>query len=265
MPENYSAPEVFAQNEAGADEVKLTDWLPDLLDDRQAEPGPNPPTRPPLTSPSPTPFAEQPEQAVFTTRPAPNVAPDGAGLRIIGLAVALLIGSLLLIGLAFWLVNLGGSKSATEVLNEARTPVATVAGITPVEVKCPQQPAFGPLETYTCARPMTSNPPEQALLAEAEPQLSQDGYPALKGASRWDVSSDPPGKILQFYEEKFKKKDFTLSRALATGTTPVGGYRVFYYTGKDKQQFQILVLNLNRASSNGSLKPGETLIRLSSG
>ena len=266
MPDQFSPAGKNTQSEP---EFSLSDFLPDLLDEPVNSARPMPP--PVSFVPPSVPPSFEPTPARLDT--PKEIKPVGLG----GLKPLLLVGAglllfpLLLVGIFLLIINSQSLPSSDELARAAQTPVATVFSIsqppttkapTPLPAACTNGggSAFGPFDPYPCARQTTSPANWDAFFTLADQQLSQNGVRLVGTERRYDVVNDRPDQILAFYAKSLRPKGYGSSRPQATGSTPIGDYRVDYYV-KGTQQLQVLALTLNRNSPDDSAHAGEIVIR----
>ncbi len=257
-------------------EISLSDLLPDLLD----TPPPmasSPVTSAPAFDPASPGRPLDPElAALLEGADDPNATEEAArptGLvKWVGLAfVGAIIVPLVLVGLFLAWINGTQSIDSEAIAGQARTPVPTVFSVTPVPTlksnpNCAKGAAFGPFDNFPCTREIAVTNDFTSFFALADYQLNQDGHRPVGTNLHFDVSSDGPVTVMQFYATSLKAKGFTAGRisgaADVRGDSQLGAYRVNYYT-KGTQQVQVLVISLTRADPQNIAKVGETLIRLS--
>jgi hypothetical protein len=260
-------------------EISLSDLLPDLLADTPppvtAEPAPPPPAQVAPIFPD-LPATPELVEALLAQENAPaeeNTSRFGNIRGMILTFVALIVTPLVLIGLFLFIVNTFFSLSSTmdqeSLIKNARTPIATVYSVTPVPTprpgqnpNCPKVSAFGPFDSFNCAREIAVSVDFTNFLSLADAQLNQEGHRSVGTQRRYEAVSAKPDEILQFYATSLKAKGYIAAAPEASGTTSLGAYRVIYY-GNGKQQAQLVVISLSKADPQGTVKAGESLIRIS--
>lgn len=219
------------------------------------------------------------------------------GFNYVPLAIAAVVGiiivPLLIFGVFVFIANNQPARTTIDVA-QASTPLATVFSITPgpanltpapvgngttvgngtvqpsaaaakspVVNQCPAQVAFGSVELYSCSRLVQAGGDFTTYFGLAEVQLAQTGQNGPAANRVYAVSGDSPAKVLQFYATSLVAQGYTLARPADTGTTSLGPYSAALYV-KSSQQVQVAVLTVNKASPDGQVNAGQTLIRLSS-
>jgi hypothetical protein len=240
-------------------ETSLADLLPDLFE--------TPPA--PQISPASGPPPLRPRQKY------PNFLP-----LIIAAVIGMVIVPLIIVGVFIFIANSQPVPTTIDVAR-ANTPLATVFSITPVPSarptppgspapaksagasQCPPQTAFGPVVLYSCSQPVQAGSAFTAYFGLAELQLAQNGQNGPGATRLYSVTGDSPAKVLQFYATSLAEQGYTPSNPTATGATPLGQYTAALYA-KGNQQIQVMALTVNKASPDGQIKAGQTLIRLSS-
>lgn len=263
-------------------DVSLSDLLPDLLEQPSFARSSPPPAAPSFynnTAASVPPPVYSPVRPVLPAEaPTPDKPVSQKADRSTLFFFALCIGGLLLLPmLVFGVLALMGSIGAvptpSELERAVQTPLATVQSVTPRPTVnppgCPQVSSFGPLEPFTCVRFVRSEPTWNAFFAPAEDKLGKDGHRPLSSTRRYDAVGADPARVLRFYELLMLNRGFSAGRlpaesgtATGGGATPLGNYQWAYYA-KDIQQVQIVVLTLNKANPEGTVKAGEVVIRMS--
>jgi hypothetical protein len=258
MPDK-SPPEFPPSQDPAKPETSLADLLPDLFETPPA-PQNSPPSGPP-------PLPPRQKFAIFLP-------------LIIAAVIGMIIVPLIIVGVFIFIANSQPVPSTIDVV-KANTPLATVFSITPVPSarptppgspapaksagasQCPPQTAFGLVAYYSCSQPVQAGSAFTAYFGLAELQLAQNGQNGPGATRLYSVTGDSPAKVLQFYAASLAAQGYTPSNPTATGATPLGPYSAALYA-KGTQQVQVMALTVNKASPDGQVKAGQTLIRLSS-
>ncbi len=258
MPDQ-SQPEFPPSKDRARPETSLADLLPDLFE--------TPP--PDQVSPSSGPAPLRPHRRYSNFVPL-----------IIAAVIGMIIVPLIIVGVFIFIANSQPLPSTIDVA-QANTPLATVFSITPAPPKltpsspgspapaksagasqCPSQTAFGPVQFYSCSQPVQAGSSFTAYFGLAELQLAQNGQNGPGATRLYSVTADSPAKVLQFYTTSLAAQGYTPSNPTATGATPLGPYSAALYA-KGNQQIQVMAMTVNKASPDGQVKAGQTLIRLS--
>lgn len=269
MPdESRSKPPVSTSNDPNS----LADLLPEYFDEYPAAPGTPSTANGRASSPvgSPTPPRQTP---LKTASRKSNFNYIVLGLVALGGIVVL---PMLIFGIFFVIAKTEPART-TYNIGDASTPLATVYSVTPGAANstpapqtsagnnaaCPVQAAFGQVELYSCAKPLQSGGTFSVYFSPAETQLVQDGQNGPPANRSFAVSGDSPAKVLSFYASLMAAQGYALSGSASNGLTPLGNYTAATYS-KNGQQIQVVALSINKASPDGQVNAGQTLIRLSS-
>ncbi|MBN9389544.1 MAG: hypothetical protein J0I20_16060 [Chloroflexi bacterium] len=154
--------------------------------------------------------------------------------------------------------------NATPAKGTAAAANATPAHTTtaPASGGCPVQNAFDQVAFYSCARPVQVSSAFSGYFSLTELQLAQDGQNGPSARRYYAVTADSPAQVLSFYASLLPTQGYSPEGGSASGTAPLGNYSAAFYN-KNGQQLQIVALSLNKASPDGQVNAGQTLIRLS--
>ncbi len=270
---------------ASTDPNSLANLLPEYFDDYPASPKARPVISPARPADAPAPFEPLPVAAPVRQTPARLKTRKGEfnylALGIVAI-VGIIIVPLLIFGIFFIIANTEPAQTTINV-GQAISPLATVYSVTPGATNspaasttkgttgsnatagsaCPAQTAFGQVEYYSCARPVQAGSAFTAYFSLAELQLAQNGQNGPAGNRVYAVTADSPAKVLGFYANLLPAQGYAPTGATDTGTTPLGNYSAALYT-KNGQLLQIVALTVNKASPDGQVNAGQTLVRLSS-
>jgi hypothetical protein len=286
-----------AKPPASDDPNSLANLLPEYFDDYPGSPTGDPkdgPTIPPASPGLPPGLVAPPVRpaTIKKTRPRKgNFSYMALGLvAVVGLVVV----PLLIFGVFVLIANLQPAQNTINV-GAASTPLATVFSITPLPTNatpaltakatpakntaapanatpahtapasgaCPVQNAFDRVAFYSCARPVQVSSAFSGYFSLTELQLAQDGQNGPAARRYYAVSGDSPAQVLSFYANLLPPQGYSPEGGSASGTAPLGNYSAAFYS-KNGQQIQIVALSLNKASPDGQVNAGQTLIRLSS-
>ena len=266
---------------ASNDPNSLANLLPEYFDDYPASS--DAPSH--AIGAEPSPFEPVPVPVPVRKVPAKTKSSKG-DFNYVGLGIVAVVGiivlPLLIFGIFFIIANTEPAQTSINV-GQAITPLVTVYSITPGAANstpapppkgtsggsapatrdCPAQMALGQVEYYSCAKPVQAGSAFTGYFTLAEMQLAQNGQNGPPANRVYAVSADSPAKVLSFYAALLPAQGYTPAGATATGTTPLGNYSAALYT-KNSQQLQVVALTVNKASPDGQVNSGQTLIRLSS-
>ena len=274
---------------ASTDPNSLANLLPEYFDDYPASTNPGPGIPPARAGDASAPFEFLP--VAVPIRPAPAKAKSGKGnFNYLALGIVAFVGiiivPLLIFGIFFIIANTEPVQTTINV-SQAISPLATVYSITPganstpaptakgttgvnatagstlAASACPVQTAFGQVPYYGCAKPVQAGSAFTGYFGLAEMQLAQNGQNGPAANRVYAVTTDSPAKVLSFYANLLPAQGYTPAGATTTGSTPLGNYSAALYT-KNGQQLQIVALSVNKASPDGQVNSGQTLVRLSS-
>jgi hypothetical protein len=274
---------------ASDDPNSLANLLPEYFDDWGHHPTGNPqggPTIPPA-SPGLPPGLVAPPVRPATVKKT-KTRRDGFNYMTLGIVavVGIVIVPLLVFGVFVLIANLQPAQNTINV-GAASTPLATVFSITPLPTNatpaptakgtaapanatpvpasgaCPVQNAFGQVAFYSCARPVQVSSAFSGYFSLTELQLAQDGQNGPAARRYYSVTGDSPAQVLSFYASLLPAQGYSPAGGSSNGTAPLGSYSAAFYS-KNGQQLQIVAISLNKASPDGQVNAGQTLIRLSS-
>lgn len=277
MPDE-SSPQFPPSKDPAKPETSLADLVPGLFDELPVNQRFGGPVDPALLAPP----------AINPAQVSPPTAAPGRPTRknfnvmplVIAAVIGMIIVPLLIVGVFVLIANSQPVPTTIDVA-QANTPLATVFSITPAPpqtatapagsaaaksagpTQCPAQTAFGPVEFYSCSQTVQATSGFTAYFGLAELQLAQNGQNGPGTTRRYSVTGDSPAKVLQFYATSLAAQGYTPANPAATGNTPLGSYSVALYAKGDRQ-VQIMAMTVNKASPDGQIKAGQTLIRLSS-
>lgn len=265
----------------------LADLLPEFFESPQSAP----------TSAQPAPVeplgTNDPQLIPVQTVP---VKPRQKGFNYVPLVIVAVVGMivvpLVILGVFIFIANNQPTHTTIDVAS-ATTPLPTVFSITPGAAAttapaangtapasspgasaaakspaptanpCPPRTVFGSVELYTCSQVIQANTTFTNYIGLAEVQMAQAGQNGPAANRVYAVSGDSPAKVMQFYVSSLAAQGFAPVKGNETGSTSLGPYTAALYA-KGNQQVQVAVLTVNKASPDGQVNNGQTLIRLSS-
>lgn len=281
--------EILSKSSASKDPAPPETSLADLLPEFFETPSPIQNSRLPVVPVNSNHVMLEADPVFLPLRPVPVRSRENKSNYVL-LAIVAVIGMivipLIVIGVFFFIANNQPAPTTVDVV-QATTPLVTVFSITPAPgnltsapavsgtipasaaskspaaTQCPPKIAFGSVELYSCSQPVQANSVFSNYFGLAELQLAQTGQNSPAGSRIYAVSGDSPTRVLQFYATLLTAQGYALAQPADSGTTSLGQYSLALYA-KGSQQVQVTVLTVNKASPDGQVKAGQTLIRLSS-
>lgn len=251
--------------------------------------------QPPAATPMPADYLLAEPEPLYP-QPSEKKARKGFSLStpaIVGLVASIFLVPALVFGFFFVLANIQPEArplTAQELENTAKTPIPTIkpnspgAGakpnptggansqptpnakptLPPFEFKndCGYKSTPGRIDAFPCSKPFSPDQPElKNLITISERQINDSGNKPL-GSARYDYTSEGANRIQEFYAGSLRSMGYNQEGDSPSGNSQLGSYRVLYFTN-GRQRIQVVMITVNSPVPNGSLAPGNILIRLS--